>query len=80
MRLPPIMSTPSLKQRVDQLESQVAALQSALENNGKSRRKDWRRAVEKYAGDDDLLAALAEGRKLREAERKQARRTRRPRP
>jgi hypothetical protein len=40
--------------------------------------KNWRRAVEKYAGDEDLLAVLAEAKKLRDAERKKVRR-RRPR-
>jgi hypothetical protein len=35
--------------------------------------KNWRRAVEKYAGDADLLAVFAEAKKLRDAERKKVR-------
>jgi hypothetical protein len=59
-----------LKQRVERLEAEVAELRTVLAN-GKDR--NWRRAVEKYAGDPDLLAVLAEAQKLRDAERKLAR-------
>jgi hypothetical protein len=59
-----------LKKRVERLEAQVADLQTAL---AVSKNGDWRRAVEKYAGDADLLAVFAEAKKLREAERKAAR-------
>ena len=58
-----------LKKRVERLEAQVADLQTALVA---SKGGDWRRAVEKYAGDPDLLAVFAEAKKLREAERKVA--------
>lgn len=61
-----------LKQRVELLESQVADLQSAMSLTVS---KDWRRAVEKYTGDPDLLAVFAEAKKLREAERKEVRKT-----
>ncbi len=42
--------------------------------------KNWRCAVERYAGDRDLLAVLAEAKKLRDAERKKVQRRRTHRP
>ncbi len=35
--------------------------------------KNWRRAVEKFADDEDLQSILQEAMKLREADRKRAR-------
>ena len=70
------MVVQDLKRRVEQLEEQVAKIQSTLVANGTARKKDWRRAVEKYAGDADLLAVFAEAKKLRNAERKEARQDR----
>jgi hypothetical protein len=35
--------------------------------------KDWRRAVEKFADDEDVQSILQEAMKLREADRKRAR-------
>ena len=67
-----------LKTRVQALEAQVAELQSALARVESGSNKDWRRAVDKYAGGEGLLAVFEEGRKLREADRAKARR-RRPR-
>lgn len=67
------MSGDNLRRRVEALELQVAQIQSSLRT---SKERNWRRAVDKYTGDKDLLAALAEGRKLREAERKVVRRVR----
>jgi hypothetical protein len=61
------MST--LKDRVAQLETQFEELKSTLQ---RERGKDWRRAVEKYAGDSDLQAVFAEALTLREADRKKA--------
>lgn len=60
----------NLKDRVDRLETQVLELQSLLH---RERGKDWRRAVDKYAGDRDLQAVFAEAIRLREADRKRAR-------
>jgi hypothetical protein len=60
----------SLKERVERLESQLSKLQTSMQ---RERGKDWRRAVEKYAGDDDLLAVFSEAMKLREADRRRAR-------
>jgi hypothetical protein len=62
----------SLKARVERLEAEVAELRKALIPD----RPAWLRAVEKYAGDEDLLAVFAEAKKLREAERSKVRRSR----
>ena len=67
------MVAQELKRRIEHLEAQVAKIQSTLVEAGSAKKKDWRRAVEKYAGDADLLAVFAEAKKLREAERKEAR-------
>jgi hypothetical protein len=69
------MAEHDLQERLAQLESQVAAIQSALRGNGARGQKNWRRAVEKYAGDPDLLAVFGEAKKLRDSERKQVRRS-----
>jgi hypothetical protein len=57
-----------LRSRVEQLEAQMAQVQAVLFRPGEA--KNWRQAVEKYAGDADLLAVFAAGQKLREADRK----------
>lgn len=67
------MATASLKDRVAALETEVAELKAMVRRTNGSRKKDWRRAVEKYAGDKGLLAIFAEAQKLREADRKKAR-------
>jgi len=73
------MARSDLEQRVANLESQVEKLAERLQANGKSPAgKDWRRAVEKFAGDPDLQSIFAEAMKLREAERRRVRRTERP--
>jgi hypothetical protein len=58
------------------LEARVAQMQAALLASDSVKVKDWRRAVEKYAGDEDLLAVFAEAKKLRDAERREVRRNR----
>lgn len=60
----------SLKERVELLESQLAELRETVQGG---RAKDWRRAIEKYAGDEDLQAVFSEAMKLREADRKRVR-------
>jgi hypothetical protein len=54
------------------LEQQVRELQDAQAATELGRRKDWRAAVEKYTGDEDLLAVFAAARKLREQDRARA--------
>ena len=69
------MSRPNLGKRVAALESRVTQLQEEVRLARPPKQKDWRRAVEKYAGDADLQSVFAEAMKLREADRK---RTRKP--
>jgi hypothetical protein len=65
------MARPTLEQRVAELERQVATL---LANNGSpAAAKDWRRTRGAFTGDDVMKEIFAEGRKIREAERKRAR-------
>ncbi len=67
------MSVKELERRVQQLEAQVRELQSERTAAGERGVKDWRAAVEKYAGDEDLLAVFAAAQKLREQDRERAR-------
>ena len=62
------MIRPNLEKRVASLEAQLADLRAARGNQP----KDWRRAVAKYAGDADLQSVFAAAIKLREADRKRA--------
>jgi hypothetical protein len=73
------MPAPDLKSRVAELETQVAEIRSMIVGDP-SAPKNWRRAVERYAGDTDLLAVLGEAKKLRDAERKKVQRRRTHRP
>lgn len=66
------MSVKELEQRIEVLEAQVRELQSERNATG-GRVKDWRAAVEKYAGDEGLLSVFAEAQKLREKDRERAR-------
>ena len=62
------MIQPSLEKRVESLEAQVAELRATRTGNS----KDWRRSLARYAGDADLQSIFAEAMKLREADRKRA--------
>jgi hypothetical protein len=64
------VTKPSVEKRKRQAE--VRAVQS-----GKT--KKWQRAIEKYADDADLQAVFSRAMKLREADRKRARRIRQTR-
>ncbi|MGO9467877.1 MAG: hypothetical protein ACLQIB_27325 [Isosphaeraceae bacterium] len=65
------MPRATLEQRVAELERQVAALLAS--DGGTARAKDWRRTLGAFTGDDLMKQIFAEGRKIREAERKRAR-------
>ena len=65
------MASPNLSERVAKLEAEVANLRQELAEGG--RKKDWRRAVDKYKGDEDVLIIFREAAKLREADRKATR-------
>lgn len=64
-----------VKERIERLEVQVAELQLRLRQESG---KDWLRAVEKYAGDEDLQAVFHAAMKLREADRSRIHAGRRP--
>jgi hypothetical protein len=66
------MSRATLEQRVAALEKRVEAL--AAHQSGAGRVKDWRRTAGAFTGDDVMKQIFEEGRKIREAERKRARR------
>lgn len=66
------MSRQDLGQRLAALELRVTELQEEVQLARPGRQKDWRRAVEKYAGDEDLQSVFAEALKLRDADRKRA--------
>ena len=54
------------------LEERVAVLESKVEHllRGSQRKKDWHRTLGMFAGDDLMKEINAEGRKIREADRK----------
>jgi hypothetical protein len=63
------MASQGLEKRVELLETRVAEMQTLLLGGRVRKGKNWRRAVEKYAGDEDLKHILAQAAKLREADR-----------
>ena len=67
------MPTQKLADRVAQLEAQVKELQMEVHSSRQQGVKDWRRAVEKFADDEDVQSILQEAMKLREADRKRVR-------
>lgn len=67
------MALRDLEYRVAQLESQLSQLQAEVRSTNERERHGWRRAVEEFADDEDLLAIFSDATKLREAERKKAR-------
>ncbi len=66
------MAAQNLARRVDQLESQIAQLQAEVRSVKECEKPSWQRAVERFAGDEDLLEIFSNAMKLREAERKKA--------
>ena len=66
------MNRASIEQRVAALEKQVSSLLASQATAG--RVKDWRRTSGAFTGDDVMKEIFEEGRKIREAERKRARR------
>jgi hypothetical protein len=65
------MSRATLEERVAALEKQVGAL--LANHGGTARAKDWRRTRGAFTGDDLMKRVFAEGRKIRDAQRKRAR-------
>jgi hypothetical protein len=65
------MPPSSLERRVATLEKEVAELKS---QRGTARDKDWRRTVGVFTDNPGMQELLAEAMKLREADRRKARR------
>jgi hypothetical protein len=66
-----MMPPPSLEQQVAALEHEVSELKARLANG---RVKDWRRTVGGFTDDPVMKEIFAEAIKLREADRRKARR------
>jgi hypothetical protein len=64
------MSRATLEERMTSLEKKVDELLASRESSG--RVKDWRRTRGAFTGDDLMKQVFAEGRKIRESERKRA--------
>jgi hypothetical protein len=67
------MTVKELEQRVVALEQEVQRLRNELQATKPSDNRGWLATVEKFAGDEHLLAVFAEAQKLREKERVRAR-------
>jgi hypothetical protein len=65
------MARVTLEARVAALEKQVGAL--LADRAGVRHAKDWRRTRGAFSGDDLMKQVFAEGRKIREADRKRVR-------
>lgn len=64
------MSRMTLTQRVAALEQQLGSLLKQIKGE---RDKDWRRTIGAFAGDDFMREVFAEGKRIRQAEKKKAR-------
>jgi hypothetical protein len=71
------MTVKQLEERIEHLESKLAELQSALESKGLLGPNGWVRAMDRWAGDEDIQAVFAAASKLREAERAKVRKPKR---
>ena len=67
------MTTQELEKRLTKLEDELSSLRAELRNFAKP---GWQRAVENLTGDEGLQEVFAEAMKLREADRKKARKRR----
>ncbi len=67
------MASQRLADRVAQLKAQVQESRLEIHSSRQQGAKDWRRAVEKFADDEDVQSILQEAMKLCEADRRRAR-------
>jgi len=67
------MASQGLADRVAQLEAQVTELRLEVQSSRGQGGKDWHRAVERFADDEDVQSILQEAMKLREADRRRVR-------
>jgi hypothetical protein len=68
------MSQPSLEERVAALEREVARLAGKLRPDDEPGRDDWKSTLGMFANDPIMREIEEEGRKIREADRRRARR------
>jgi predicted nucleic acid-binding Zn-ribbon protein len=64
------MSTPTLEQRVAELESQVTQMLGELRSTKERAGKDWRRTIGAFTDDEGVKELLQEAMRLREEDRK----------
>ena len=64
------MSETTLEERVTKLEKLVEELRHKTDASG--RKKDWRRTVGMFEGDPVMKEIIEAGRRIREADRRQA--------
>jgi hypothetical protein len=64
----------NLKERVAELERQVAELRAELARVSQTPVKDWRRTIGMFSGDEVMKRIDEHARKFREADRRKARR------
>ncbi len=68
------MTVKELEARVVALEHEVRQLRHELAAKGNGGQKNWRAAIDQFAGDEGLLAIFKDAQKLREADRKRTKR------
>jgi hypothetical protein len=64
---------PSLKDRVESLEIQVAALRDAVHARNGRNSKNWQQTIGAFTDDEGMQQILRDAMQLREADRKKAR-------
>jgi hypothetical protein len=64
----------SLEQRIAALEKDVADLKALQPNKAGARQKDWRRTIGMFTDNPGMLEIFEEAMKIREADRREARR------
>ncbi len=67
------MASQQLADRVARLEAELIELRAEVHASRRGIAMNWRRAVQEYAGDEDLLNVFREAMQLREADRKRTR-------
>src|SRR6187402_3172317 len=68
------MTVDELERRVVVLEQEVQRLKDEIRASKPSDNRGWLAAIERFAGDEGLLAIFKDAQKLRERERRRARR------
>jgi hypothetical protein len=69
------MYMPTLKDRVENLEIQVAALRDVIHARQDRNSKNWQGTIGAFTDDDGMQQILRDAMQLREADRKKARTT-----